>query len=163
MFVSYKVVIDGRFLSYERLRKSNTDLCARFTTAHDGVIQTRTGSAERLGSAARGLVGEVGREPTLDLFDGLPFAACIARDLIFAKAADGEVPRLRTKEVQAADAGGGRHRRVFGQSHAGVARAYEREKRERFTVIRTRWIAERRTNARFVHRRAVQVRREGFG
>src|SRR5213594_1201934 len=55
-------------------------------------------------SAARRLVREVGRQPPLDLLDPLPFSAGVAGHLIFAEPPDGEVPRLRVREIQTADA-----------------------------------------------------------
>src|SRR5262249_25758545 len=98
-------------------------------------------------SAPRGLVAQIRREPALRFFDRLPFALRVRRDLILAKPSDGEVPRVRAREVQAADAGGRRHRRRFGQVDADRAGAEELEQLELLAVIGTRGIPERRPDA----------------
>src|SRR6266851_5479281 len=87
------------------------------------------GSAKYL--APRPLVREVRREPALYVIDRLPFATRVARDLILAEPPDGEVPRLRMREVESADARRRRHRRVLGERHAHVMCAEQREQLER--------------------------------
>src|SRR5947208_2540999 len=85
--------------------------------------------------AAGGFVGEVGRQPALDLFDRTPLAAGITGDLVVPDSADGEVPRLRMREIEAADARGRDHRGMVGQGEAGRGGVEQVEQLELLTVI----------------------------
>src|SRR5438067_1264027 len=98
-------------------------------------------------SAARGFVGEIRRQPPLDIVDRLALAAGVVRDLILPDATHREVARVRVGEIQTAHARGRRHRRTFGQLDAKLARVEQIEQLELLAVIRACGIPERRTNA----------------
>ena len=58
---------------------------------------------------------QIWRQPLLDLFKLTPRRLAYDSDLVPANPADVEIPRQRMREVEAADAGRGCHRPVFGQ------------------------------------------------
>src|SRR5215204_3546720 len=72
-------------------------------------------------------VGQVRTEPSFDLVerDSLPRRVVLC--LVAADPADGEVARLRMREVDAADAGGGRRREGLRELDAELVRAEEAE------------------------------------
>src|SRR5882672_8183112 len=92
------------------------------------------------------LVGKRRGKPALHFFDRLTFATSVVGDLIQTEPADGEVFRLRVREVQAADASGRRHRRVLGERESNGARVEEVEQLELLAVIGTRRIPEPRAD-----------------
>src|SRR5438067_1790412 len=92
------------------------------------------------------LVPEIGAKPALDLLDWLAFPARVIEDLILADAPDRKIPRRGMSEVQAADAGRRRHRRVIGQVDAGGSRVEQVEQFELLAVIGAGGIAEARTD-----------------
>src|SRR5215204_1677744 len=106
-----------------------------------GVGQTRGGS-DLPASTARRLVRQRGGEPSLTVADRAPLAARVADDLVFTDAAHGEVTRLRMREVEAADARRGKHRRGLGQRNPGLACLEQIEQLELLAVVRTRGVAE---------------------
>src|SRR5919198_1649906 len=112
--------------------------------------------------AARRLIREIRREPALDGLGGLALALRVARDLVLADAADGEIARMAAREIQAAHAGGWRHRRVLGEIDAGRARVQQLEQLEFLAVIRTRRIPDRRADAAVLLRNDVRRRRRGL-
>src|SRR2546430_12424657 len=110
----------------------------------------------------RRFVREIRREPALDGLDRLAFALRVARDLILADASNCEIAGLEAREIEAAQARGRHHRRVFGEIDARVTRVQEFEQLEFLAVIRTRRIAERRPDAAVLLRDDFRLRRRGL-
>ena len=68
-------------------------------------------------------------------------------ELIVADAADGEVLRIRMREIETGDGGRRQHGEVLGQRHADRVRAQQREQRRLHRMVRTRRIARRGADA----------------
>ena len=91
-----------------------------------------------------GLVPEVRSEPPLRLLGRLAPALRVVLDLVAPDAPDREVPRLRVRQVQAADRCRRRHRERLRQRDAGSIGAEQVEQPPLLAVIGARRVAERR-------------------
>src|SRR5260221_6929276 len=118
--------------------------CEESRKPHEGLsgVTVRTQPLVDVTSTTHRLVGEVRSQPALRALDRLSLALGVVRDLIFSDPSYREVPRLGIRKVQTADAGGRRHRGMFGQIDAERARVEQIEQRELLAVIRARRIAE---------------------
>ena len=66
------------------------------------------------------VIPQIRPKPAFDFGDGHGFALGVILDLIARDAIDREVAGLRVGEVEAGDAGGGKHGEVFGELDAGL-------------------------------------------
>src|SRR5579862_264049 len=92
-------------------------------------------------------LGEVLPQPAFDLGHGLALAGRVVLELVGADPADGEVARLRVREVETAHGRCGRHRERLGQVDPDRLRAQQAEELPLLAVVGARRIAERRPDA----------------
>src|SRR3954451_24650402 len=87
------------------------------------------------GRVSRRLVGEVRAEPLLGLGDRYALAHGIVLDLVACDPPDGEVPRRRVAQVDAADACRGPHREALGERDADILCAEQLEQLRLLAVV----------------------------
>src|SRR5437773_2174660 len=85
-----------------------------------------------------GLVAQIRREPALRLGPRQARARCVVGDLVAIEAADGEIARIRVREVEARHARRGPHRIVLGERDPDSGRVEQREERTLARVIGAR-------------------------
>src|SRR5438094_551365 len=90
---------------------------------------------------------EVRRKTPARLVEGNPRARRKIPELILADLADGEIARVRVREVEARHRCGGQHREALGHRHVDSVGFEESKQRPLHRVVGTSRITGRRTNA----------------
>src|SRR6266511_4177707 len=103
-------------------------------------------------------VAENRPQPPLGLAEVDPLARGVVLDLIAPYSSDREVARFRMVDVDAAHARGGQHREALGELDTLLLGREEIEELALLRVIRTRRIAERRSDAAEAFRKQLFIR-----
>ena len=111
---------------------------------HAREVSTSPGRCKRRRLA---IVGEVGREPALDLFETLSLAPSVVLDLLTPDTSDTEVTRRRVRQVDSADACRRCHGAALGELHSRALRTEQSEQLALLGVVRAGRVAERRPDA----------------
>src|SRR2546425_5730912 len=103
------------------------------------LVKNRLGEGsgrDLLGVATARVVREIRAKPALHVCERQPLAGGIVLDLVAADAADGEIPRLRMPQVDAAHARCRDHRARLRERDADVFGAEQLEELELLAVVR---------------------------